>query len=92
MGVSDAPAWWVAQANTLAWLRQRPQPVIPIVSARKLEQLQANLAIIDLRLSDGRLRALDEASAIELGFPHDFLNKPMVRASTFGGTRDLIDA
>jgi aryl-alcohol dehydrogenase-like predicted oxidoreductase len=28
----------------LAWLRQRPEPVIPIVGARRLEQLRDNLA------------------------------------------------
>jgi hypothetical protein len=35
---------------------------------------------------------LDDASQIELGFPHDFLDKPMVKNFTFGGLRDLIDA
>jgi hypothetical protein len=43
------------------------------------------------RLADQR-RALDEASQIELGFPHDFFNKPMVKAFAYGGLRDLIDA
>ncbi len=76
----------------LAWLRHRAQPVIPIVGARKLEQLDANLAIVDLHLSAGQLQALGQASAVELGFPHDFLDKPMVKNFTFGGTRDLIDA
>jgi aryl-alcohol dehydrogenase-like predicted oxidoreductase len=28
----------------LAWLRQRPQPVIPIIGARKLAQVKDNLA------------------------------------------------
>ena len=32
----------------LAWLRHRPVPVIPIIGARKLSQLQDNLASFDL--------------------------------------------
>ncbi len=76
----------------LAWLRHRKLPVIPIIGARRLDQLEANVAIVDLKLSAEELRALDEASQIELGFPHDFLDKPMVKSFTFGGVRDLIDA
>ena len=74
----------------LAWLRHRSQPIIPIVGARKIEQLQANLRIVDIRLPEAEVQRLDEASKIELGFPHDFLEKPMVRAFTFGGLGDRI--
>ena len=31
------------------------------------------------------------ASNIELGFPHVFLGRGMVRGFVYGGTRDLID-
>jgi aryl-alcohol dehydrogenase-like predicted oxidoreductase len=76
----------------LAWLRHRKSPIIPIIGARRLDQLEANVAIVELKLSAEEIRALDEASQIELGFPLDFLDKPMVKAFTFGGVRDLIDA
>ena len=76
----------------LAWLRHRKLPVIPIIGARRLDQLEANAAIVELKLSAEEICALDEASQIELGFPLDFLDKPMVKAFTFGGVRDLIDA
>jgi aryl-alcohol dehydrogenase-like predicted oxidoreductase len=76
----------------LAWLRGRKSPIIPIIGARRFEQMEANVAVVDLKLSPEQTRALDEASQIELGFPHDLLDKPMVRNFTFGGTRDLIDA
>ncbi len=59
----------------LAWLRYRSVPVIPIIGARKLSQLQDNLASFDLALSAGQLNILDEASRIELGFPHESLRK-----------------
>jgi aryl-alcohol dehydrogenase-like predicted oxidoreductase len=75
----------------LAWLRHRPDPVIPIVGARRLEQLEANLSILDIRLTEQQLQQLDEASHVDLGFPYDFFSKPMVRGLTHGGTGDLID-
>jgi aryl-alcohol dehydrogenase-like predicted oxidoreductase len=76
----------------LAWLRQRPRPIIPIVGARKLAQFQDNLACLTLKLSAGQLERLDRASAVELGFPHDFYRKDMVRQLVYAGQRDRIDA
>jgi aryl-alcohol dehydrogenase-like predicted oxidoreductase len=35
----------------LAWLRYRSVPVFPIIGARKVSQLQGNLASFDLALS-----------------------------------------
>jgi len=87
--VSDETGRSTAQV-ALAWLQYRPVPVIPIVGARKLSQLQDNLASLDLTLSAGQLKTLDEASHIELGFPHDFYAKDMVRAIAYGGMRDQI--
>jgi aryl-alcohol dehydrogenase-like predicted oxidoreductase len=76
----------------LAWLRQRPLPIIPIVGARKLEQFKDNLGSLDLKLDPTQVDRLDAVSRIELGFPHDFLQKDMVRGLSHGGMRDLIDA
>src|SRR6202453_3361347 len=76
----------------LAWLRSRAVPVIPIIGARKLSQLQDNLGSFDLSLSPGQLKALDEASQIALGFPHDFYAKDLVRGLVYGGMRDQIVA
>jgi aryl-alcohol dehydrogenase-like predicted oxidoreductase len=75
----------------LAWLRQRPVPIIPIIGARRLEQFQDNLACVDLRLDAAHVERLDSASAIELGFPHDFYRNEMVKALVFGGMRDRMD-
>jgi aryl-alcohol dehydrogenase-like predicted oxidoreductase len=76
----------------LAWLRSQPVPVIPIIGARKLSQFQDNLASINLSLSADQLKALDEASRIELGFPYDIYAKDMVRALMHGGMSDQIAA
>ena len=77
---------------SLAWLRHRPTRVIPIIGARKLPQLDDNLKSLELTLDEAQLRRLDEASAIPMGFPHDFLALEMVRTFTFGGMRDRIEA
>jgi len=87
--VSDELGRSMAQV-ALAWLRYRPVPVIPIIGARKLSQLQDNLASFDLALSADQVATLDEASRIELGFPHDFYAKKMVRSLVYGGLRDQI--
>src|SRR5260370_30976132 len=49
----------------LAWLRHRKLPVIPIVGARRLDQLEANVAIVDLKLSAEELRALARLSLLQ---------------------------
>jgi aryl-alcohol dehydrogenase-like predicted oxidoreductase len=87
--VSDQTGRSMAQV-ALAWLRYRPVPVIPIIGARKLSQLQDNLASFDLMLSADQLETLDEASRIELGFPHDLYAKDLVRGLAYGGLRDQI--
>jgi aryl-alcohol dehydrogenase-like predicted oxidoreductase len=58
----------------VAWVRRRQ--VIPVVGARKLEQLQDVLGGLDLRLPDEHRRRLDELSRIELGFPYELLTGP----------------
>jgi aryl-alcohol dehydrogenase-like predicted oxidoreductase len=75
----------------LAWLRQRPVPIIPIVGARRLEQFRDNLACLDVRLDDTQVARLDAASRVELGFPHDFYARDMVNALVYGGLRDRLD-
>jgi aryl-alcohol dehydrogenase-like predicted oxidoreductase len=87
--VSDEIGRSMAQV-ALAWLRYRPVPVIPIIGARKLSQLQDNLANFDLTLSADQLKTLDEASRIELGFPYDMYAKEIPRAICYGGLRDQI--
>ena len=87
--VSDETGRSMAQV-ALAWLRYRPVPVIPIIGARKLAQLQDNLSSFDMKLSTDQLAALEDASRIELGFPYDLYAKDMVRAIRYGGMRDQI--
>ena len=87
--VSDQTGRGMAQV-ALAWLRYRPVPVIPIIGARKLSQLQDNLASFDLSLSTEHVQALDEACQIDLGFPYSLYGKEFVRSTVYGGMRDQI--
>lgn len=57
----------------LAWLRTRRPFVPPVLGARHADQLASNLAALDLDPPGDAVRRLDEASAIMLGFPHDFI-------------------
>lgn len=56
-------------AVSLAWLRSRPGTVVPIVGARRADQLTANLAAVDVTLSPAHLRNLDDISAPTLDYP-----------------------
>jgi len=76
----------------LAWLRHRPHPVIPIIGARKLAQVKDNLACTEVKLPAAALDRLNKVSTIELGFPHSFFTKDMVRSLSSGGMWDKIDA
>ena len=74
----------------LAWLRHQTVPVIPIMGARKISQLQDNLASLDLELSAEQLKSLDGASRIEIEFPQSIYDREMVRSIRYGGVRDLL--
>jgi aryl-alcohol dehydrogenase-like predicted oxidoreductase len=76
----------------LAWLRHRDMPVTPIIGARKIEQLKDNLSSLDLNLTADQRKRLATVSRIQMGFPHDFLNKELVQAFSFGGLKNSIDA
>jgi aryl-alcohol dehydrogenase-like predicted oxidoreductase len=74
----------------LAWLRHQTVPVIPIIGARKVSQLQDNLASLDLELSAEQLKSLDGASRIDLGFPQSIYEKESVRAVRYAGVWDRL--
>jgi aryl-alcohol dehydrogenase-like predicted oxidoreductase len=58
-----------AAAVSLAWLRAREGTVVPILGARRVDQLEANLAALEVTLTPEQLRALDEVSAPTLDYP-----------------------
>ena len=75
----------------LNWLRNRPNSVIPIIGARKLSQLQDNLACVDFNLTGEQLQRLDNISAISLGFPQELLASQFVGDILLGGVAAQLD-
>jgi aryl-alcohol dehydrogenase-like predicted oxidoreductase len=75
----------------IAWIRQQPGLLIPLIGARTVDQLRDNLGALEATLSPEHLARLDEATRIDLGFPHDFISNDDIRELLYGGTYGLID-
>lgn len=87
--VSEKAGRSMAQV-ALAWLRTREVPVIPILGARRMAQLEDNLASLTLQLSPEQIKALDDASAVDLGFPYEMFAQQVPSTFRYGGMRDRI--
>jgi len=68
----------------LAWTLQNPGVTAPIIGARTPEQLEDNLGALEVDFTASQLARLDEASTIELGYPHDLLASNHIRTVTRG--------
>ena len=68
----------------LAWIRQRQPGVIPAVGARTVGQFRESLGALRLELPSAAMDRLDAISRVELGFPHEFLERPQIRRAVFG--------
>jgi aryl-alcohol dehydrogenase-like predicted oxidoreductase len=68
----------------LAWASAQPGISSPIIGASKLEQLQDNLASLDLKFTPQQLQTLDQASQMEPSTPSSIL-MPGIRKMVFGG-------
>jgi aryl-alcohol dehydrogenase-like predicted oxidoreductase len=66
-------------AVALAWVQSQPGVTSTIIGARRLDQLDENLAAIDLRLGPDHLAALNRLSEPTLDFPAQYLKN----ANTF---------
>lgn len=72
-----------AQAG-LAWMLQNPDITSPVIGARTPAQLEENLGALDVDLTTDQLTRLDDASAIDLGYPHRMLASDHIRNVTAG--------
>jgi len=54
---------------SLAWLLAKPVVTSVIIGAKRLNQLQDNLAAVELTLTQDELRRLDEVSALAPEYP-----------------------
>ena len=73
------------------WVRQQAGVIIPIIGAKTEMQLKENIDCLNFNLSEEQMSNLSEATKIDLGFPHTFLNGDYTRTLIFGGTYDKID-
>ncbi len=76
-----------AATVALNWLRSKGELIFPVIGARKAEQITDNLKCLESEISPENISRLDEISAIEYGFPHDFLSGDIAVELLFGGMR-----
>jgi aryl-alcohol dehydrogenase-like predicted oxidoreductase len=74
-----------AAAVALAWVWSRPGVESTLIGARRPDQLQANLAALDLILTDAQMAQLNEVSKPVLNFPAD-INAHVAPMFGFPGT------
>lgn len=86
---AGVPATHVA----IAWLRAKAArsatSMIPILGPRTRAQLDGTLGALSLQLSEAQVAALDTASAVPLGVPHEQLKATQPRLA--GGVLDKLD-
>jgi len=68
----------------LAWAMTQPDVTTLLLGASRLEQLQDNLASLDLKLTPEQRHELDLSSALEPAFPYGMLT-PEIGRMIFGG-------
>jgi aryl-alcohol dehydrogenase-like predicted oxidoreductase len=68
----------------LAWALRNPDVTAPVLGARTPAQLEDNLGALRVDLTAAHLARLEQASAIDLGFPHDMLASDHIRRTTRG--------
>ncbi len=82
---------FTAPQVALAWLRQKNNRIIPVLGARKIEQLQDNLGCLNCVLSDEHVDFLDSISRTLPFYPYDLLDSEDQRQRTYGGFYEKID-
>jgi hypothetical protein len=63
-----------------------PAVTAPIIGVRPLSRLKGNLGAVGVTFTADRRAALEKASAVDLGFPHDLLNRLRTRRHVFDGS------
>ncbi|MEV6048044.1 aldo/keto reductase [Streptomyces xanthochromogenes] len=68
----------------LAWTLRNPDVTAPIIGARTLTQLEDNLGALEVDFTASQLARLDEAGAVDPGYPHAYLASDLARAQIQG--------
>ncbi len=88
--VADRTGMSPAQV-AINWLRQKHRSLIPILGARKYSQIKDNLGCLDHEIPPRMMASLDKVSAVEHGFPHNFLEKDAIKSVVSGNTYNLVE-
>ena len=75
----------------LNWVRKQKGNIIPIIGARKVEQIKDNLFCLNYNLTNEQIEKLNNVSTFDLTFPHSFLNNPRMKELIYGGTENQIE-
>jgi aryl-alcohol dehydrogenase-like predicted oxidoreductase len=62
-------------AVSLAWVQSRPGVTSTIIGARTMNQLDSNLAALDLPLSTDHIERLNKLSEPKLNFPAQYVHR-----------------
>ena len=88
--VADELGVTSAQVAT-AWVSARGYGMIPIVGARKVEQIEDTLGAMRIEFTEAQLERLEKVSVPQLGFPHQFLKADGVLDLLLSEQRHRID-
>jgi len=69
----------------LAWLLSRSTVTSVLLGASKLKQLENNLDSLNTVLSPDQIKQLDAITRVEMGFPHEHLENPVIKQAISGG-------
>jgi len=75
----------------VAWVQAQGYGYIPIVGARKVEQITDTLGAAEVELTKEHIEKLDAVSQVEAHFPQKFLKAPAVLDLVRGEVRTRID-
>ncbi len=68
----------------VAWTLLNPAVASTLIGVRTLEQLDDNLAALEIDFTDDQLARLNEISEVEQTFPQNFLSNPATAAMMLG--------
>ncbi len=74
-----------ASQVAIRWLLEQSHTSIPIIGGRNVAQVEDSMNALDIELSADQRKRLNSVSAIDLGFPHQFLNQPNIREMVTAG-------
>ena len=75
----------------IAWVLEKSPNIFPIIGSRKLDQIKDAMGSVEVVIPSEIYERLENVSAIDLGFPHEFYKQEGVKLVIYGGLRDQID-